>query len=348
MQDWEEKLTALGQCPPPIDDQDVAFIQRGLRQASTTRFLLNAARHPSWPMWLYGHGHLAGVFEDNWGDEPTQALGHWLAQTYARDHAPVLLHLLARAGARLGTRLWFEICAALADDKERHVEPRAWRLLTQLLLGAIPDWVDVGQSLSGLARRARRQGDAHVLVEIFLALCQHRLRLAPQEAWCDEKDSDSETKVQPRLEPLCDHFTLNQVWDGCVRPSLAAIADPLLRGLGLVIGNVHRLEATQWGFGPTEMPPGLSEREAVESAERNWDPQPIDVMTDAARDALAHLAQTGSPALMGWIDAWIHADTPLLRRLAIHAMAEHPAQSADQRLHWLLGRCGLHGTHEHH
>lgn len=89
-------------------------------------------------------------------------------------------------------------------------------------------------------------------------------------------------------------------------------------------------------------------RSAIEQHEQDHHPETIDVLIDAAREALEYLA-TNSPSMLdAWIERLIASDVPVLRRLAIHAFTVHPNKSPDEKIKWLLGRVGLHDFAEHH
>ena len=89
-------------------------------------------------------------------------------------------------------------------------------------------------------------------------------------------------------------------------------------------------------------------RSAIEPHDQDEYPEAIDVLIDAARDALEWLALNRCKTGLAWIERLISSDVPLLRRLAVHAVTEHSAMNADDRINWLLGRISLTDYTCHH
>ena len=89
-------------------------------------------------------------------------------------------------------------------------------------------------------------------------------------------------------------------------------------------------------------------RSAIEPHEQDSHPQLIDVLIDAARDALEHLVATRPDAGASWCDRLVVAEAPLLRRLAVHALPSRSDLGADEKVGWLLSRIGLHDRATHH
>ena len=91
-------------------------------------------------------------------------------------------------------------------------------------------------------------------------------------------------------------------------------------------------------------------RSAIEPHEQDQDRslQSIDVLINAARDALEHLVAARPDAGAGWCDRLMEAEAPLLRRLAVHVLPSRSDLSADEKVGWLLSRVGLHDRATHH
>ncbi len=91
-------------------------------------------------------------------------------------------------------------------------------------------------------------------------------------------------------------------------------------------------------------------RSAIEPHEQDRDryQQLLDVLIDAARDALDQLVQTRPDAGAGWCDRLVVSEIPLLRRLAVHALPNRSDLGADEQVPWLLSRIGLHDRATHH
>src|SRR5690606_9522821 len=69
---------------------------------------------------------------------------------------------------------------------------------------------------------------------------------------------------------------------------------------------------------------------------------------DAARDAMERLGVNHPAQLDAPIEYLSRSRLPLLRRLAVHAVASHPGKSADERLAWVRSHVGLDSLAEDH
>ncbi|MYK33760.1 MAG: DUF4020 domain-containing protein [Chloroflexi bacterium] len=128
---------------------------------------------------------------------------------------------------------------------------------------------------------------------------------------------------------------------------LDALAEPLLslavRGLWrrYVVGRTWRnnnryFDAHSWG------------RAAIEPHSQNKQPRVTDALLDMARDCLSHIAERNITVLQCWCDYLVASDAPLLRRLAIHTMAQRGDLSADSKVDWLLSQTDIHEIALHH
>ncbi|MBN8504054.1 MAG: DUF4020 domain-containing protein [Burkholderiales bacterium] len=338
--DWEAKLAELGSRPPPLDDQECSLIERGLRELSTTRFLLKAMRDARWPTWLHARGHLNSLYQDGPHEERTEACALWLASSYARHQPQVLLGLLAQPGARMGSRFWWHVCRALAEDLNQPMDCRGLLQLWPILLHAVPDSKAAGYGLMCMAERAHHDGHAHLVLDAFLALCRTRLVLEPGWQLDDEGGGEDafEVRIRSELTLRGDHWALSTIWQKYLQPRLYRQAEALLLGLASALNEMHRQQSALWARTPIEPALDYGVR-TVAPGEHDRYHEPQDVLIDAARDALAHLAKIGSPTLDGWLATWVNADAPWLRRIALYGMAEHPHRSAEQRMAWWLERC---------
>lgn len=72
----------------------------------------------------------------------------------------------------------------------------------------------------------------------------------------------------------------------------------------------------------------------------------LDVLVDAARDIIIHLAEKHTPMASELADRWFASDAAILRRLAIFSYSFRRDLTADDKLHWLLKNDLLFKFHE--
>jgi len=344
--DWQSRLAELGGRAPPTDEEAISEVEQALRDVHTTRFLLNVARDPEWLRWLNGRKHLDALFNTADLGERDSLLASWLAQHFAIEHPDEVFAIVAAHGLRMSRTLWWSIGRELGVKNKKPLEASALKRWATILLASAPAHADQ-HVLMWLAERCADQGCVELTLKVFLTMSEHRLSVKPGFA-CQDAERDER---RPRLNAECplraDHWSLNEVWTKHLKPHHARVAQPLLSGVARRLEEMHG-DLAAWDKASREWDPVSYGRSAIEPHEQDRHPEAVDVLTDAARDALEWLA-ANSPALLGaWIERLVTSDAPLLRRLAIHAITVHPEQSAEERLKWLLDRVGLHDLSEHH
>jgi hypothetical protein len=344
--DWQSRLAELGSRNPPADEESIGEVEQALREVHTTRFLLNVARDPEWLKWLNARKHLDALFETAELSERDKLMAWWLAEHFATEHPDAVFEIVAAQGLRLNPTLWWSLGRTLGASKEKRLAEGALRRWVTILLACSPAQADP-HVLMRLAERCSTQGCTEIAPRLFLAMSEHRLNLGPGFAWPDGEGNPR----RPRLDVKCllraDHWSLNEVWSKQLKPHLARLAQPLLLGVARRLEEMHA-ELSDWDKASREWDPVSYGRSAIEPHEQDRHPEAVDVLIDAARDALEWLGASSPALLDAWIERLVTSDVPLLRRLAIHAMTVHPGKSSDERLAWLLARTGLHELAEHH
>ncbi len=343
--DWQSRLAEMGGRAPPTDEESISEVEQALREVHTTRFLLNVARDPEWLRWLNGRKHLDPLFGPADLGERDMLLAGWLAQYLAIEHPDEVFEIVAAHGLRMNPALWWSIGRELGVMKEKPLQESALKRWTTILLASAPAHAD-HHVLMWLAERCAGQGCVDLTQKVFMAMSEHQLSVKPGFAWADDEGNE-----RRRLEADCplraDHWSLNEVWTKHLKPHVARVAQPLLSGVARRLEEMHS-ELAAWDKASFEWDPVSYGRSAIEPHEQDQYPEAVDVLIDVVRDALEWLAAS-SPTLLGaWIEKLVTSDAPLLRRLAIHAIAVHPELSPEERLRWLLVRVGLHGLSEHH
>lgn len=343
--DWQSRLAELGGRAPPTDEEAISEVEQALREVHTTRFLLNVARDPEWIRWLNGRKHLDALFGTADLGERDMLLAGWLAQHFAIEHPDVVFEIVAAHGLRMNPSLWWSIGRELGVMKEKPLEESVLKRWTTILLTSAPAHAD-HHALMWLAERCADLGCVDLTLKVFMAMSEHRLSVKPSFAWPDDEDNKRRL-LDAECQLRADHWSLNEVWSKHLKPQHARVAQPLLSGVALRLEEMHG-ELAAWDKASREWDPVSYGRSAIEPHDQDRYPEAVDVMVDAARDALEWLA-ANSPALLGaWIERLVTSDVPLLRRLAIHAITLYPERSPEERLKWLLDRVGLHGLSEHH
>tara|TARA_R100001509_G_scaffold24784_2_gene12951 strand:- start:1371 stop:4394 length:3024 start_codon:yes stop_codon:yes gene_type:complete len=344
--DWQNRIAEIGGRLPPADEEIISEVEQALREAHTTRFLTNVAKDAEWPRWLNARKHLDALFRTGDLSEKDKLLAWWLAEHFAIEHADTLFELIASHDLQLNPQLWWCIGRELGLNVGKPLEESAIKRWVTILLASAPNQAD-RHVLLWLAKRCVSHNAVPLALKVFLTMSEHRLRIKPGLRLHDDEDHASSRRLQADCPLRADHWSLNEVWTKYIKPHLGSVAAPLLDGITRQLEDIFG-ELVAWETASREWDPISYGRSAIEPHEQDRYPKAVDVLIDAARDALEWLSANDSILLDAWLERLVTSGVPLLRRLAIHGITVHPDKSADDRLNWLLARVGLHDVSEHH
>lgn len=343
--DWQSRLAEMGSRTPPTDEEAISEIEQALREVHTTRFLLNVASDPEWLRWLNARSQLDALFGTDNLDERNMLLVTWLTKNFVIDHPEEVFEIVAAHGLQLNPELWSSIGRQIGNYREKPLEESALRRWASILLASEPSNANHFTFL-WLAERCGDEGCIDLTLKIFLAMSRHQLRLKSRFVL----PGSGANEYHPR-EAVCplraDNWSLNEVWTNHLKPHLTEVIHHLLSGIELRFEEIYG-ELSAWGQASCEWDPISYARSAIEPHDQDQYPEAIDVLIDAARDALEWLATQKPELLNAWVERLIVSRAPLLRRLAINAITAQPERSAEEKLKWLLERVGLHEAAEHH
>lgn len=343
--DWQSRLAELGSRTPPTDEEAISEVEQALREVYTTRFLLSVARDPEWLRWLDARKHLDALFGNSVLNERDKLLVQWLTQHFVIEHSHEVLDIVAAHRLQMSPELWWAVGRELGIS-DKSLETSALKRWASIMLATAPNNNADHHVFMWLAERCAGQECIEMTLAMFMAMSEYRLIVKQSVAFSNDEGPESR-----RLDAECplqaDHWSLNEVWTKHLKPYLPRIAQSVLSRVVLRLEMMH-VELTAWDKAAPVWDPISYGRSAIEPHEQDKYPKAIDVLIDAARDALEWFA-TDCPALLGaWIESLVSSSIPLLRRLAIHSITAYPEWSPEERLKWLLGRTGLHQSTEHH
>ncbi|MDH4610332.1 DUF4020 domain-containing protein [Pseudomonas sp. BN102] len=344
--DWQSRLAEIGGREPPTDEEAIGEVEQALREVHTTRFLTNVARSAAWPRWLSARKHIDALFGVAELNERDRLLAWWLAEHFAIEHPDAIFELVAKHGLRLNPVVWWSIGRELGATKEKLLDESALKRWVTILLATAPPNAD-HHVLLWLAERCADQGLVAYTLKVFLLMGEHRLNIKPGFAWNGGEEDEPGSRLAAECQLLADHWSLNEVWVKHLRPHLASVAQPLLSSVARHLENMHH-DLAAWDKASPTWDPVSYGRSAIEPHEQDRYPEAIDMLIDAARDALEWLAANVPVLADAWIETLVASDVPLLRRLAIHATTAQPEKSANERLRWMLDRVDLYELSTHH
>ncbi|MGN8081555.1 DUF4020 domain-containing protein [Variovorax sp. 22077] len=344
--DWQARLVEIAGRNPPVDDETVGEVEQALREVHLLRLFLQVCKSTDWLRWLGARKYLASLFRPGELDECGELLATWLAQNFANGHPEVVFEVFSANGQALHPSLWWSLMREIGLSKETTLELPLLRRWTGILLACAPSRLDP-HAMSWLAGRCAATGDAQLALRVFISMSRHRLLLKSRFSWSQEDDGTQNNALSAEHVFDSNHWSLNEVWIKYIKPHLAQVTSQLLAEVSRQF-LVIRADLLAWDAASDTWDPVSFRRSAIEPHEQDRFPEPVDVLIDAARDAIEFLATDDPDAASNWIETFLMYDVPVLRRLAIHAISIHPGMSAEMRLEWLVDRIGLYGLNEHH
>ena len=186
--------------------------------------------------------------------------------------------------------------------------------------------------VAGLGQPCAALGLLDNLLQIYDALAFRRSALRPGLAGGSYRDRE---------------YAIRSLWDKSLRPNLAEIARSLLERTSIHLQN-QRSYMVAWEQATEHWDRDSYIRSTIEPDSERRLVSELDVLVDIARDCLEWLANADPLSVGIWSGVFAGSDAPLMRRLAVHAMATRTDMSADETLEWLLDRCDVNDIQAEH
>ena len=348
--DRRHEISEIAGRPPSPDEREADIIDEALAHPTTAQFFADAATDPEWLDRLDRRGHLAPLFGAADLPDVHGRLAGWMVGRFVFDHSETVFRLIGRHGMSLNPLVWHELTHAVAFRDHPALNGELLSRWISCLLATAPphpDW----HGLLYLAQRCARAGPVDSLVEVFDAMSAHRLSLRPPFPDFDEEITGdaglSGDDIEVELIPCGDGGAFRELWETDLRPRLDSVAEPVLSIAMAHLDARHRT-LLGWQKADRDWDPENFSRHAIEPHEQDHGLHHVDVLIDAARDCLEWLACNRPEAAAGWCARFVRSRTPLLRRLALHALPVRKDLSACQKLDWLLASADLHDPAVHH
>ena len=341
--DWKSQITIIAEQSPSDDEEQMDLIDYAFSDAELTRYFISADTPPEWIGWLGERDDIDGLFTTDRNytlNKRDEHLSRWLAQKFARDHADQLFYLIDQRGMRLHPDFWWKLGRAIGEKTDMPIDSKTLSRWVSLFLATPPSLSD--EHIFGwlewekLGERCMEVGLVDNCIDIFELMAGGRLELNRPFAYLAGESYKPE--IGAEFQPVCDHATINELWDKALKPNLGDVAEPLLARIVESLERRHRVLHSWQEATRTHDPLELFHRSSITREENNLPPEPIDVLIDAARDCLEHLFEHCIELAAFWCERLIRADSPFLRKLAVHALHVRNDMSETEKIEWLLSR----------
>lgn len=342
--DWQNRISEICKGAPPTDEEVIGELEQALSEEYTTRFFTKVARDIKWPKWMDDHKYLEGLFCDRKLNNKEEILATWLVEKYAIEYPGVIINIIAKNGFYINSSLWFLLVRELGN-KAISISESILSKWIVIILECTPQKFNL-MWLVLLAERCNEESTAYLALKIFLFLSDRQLILKPGIKWSEDKN-DQYNQHDIEVELRADHWSLNKVWEECLKPHLVSIHHLLIIG---VIKHFEKMysDLKSWNKASTKWDMCCLTRLAIEPHMQDKHPRPMDVLIDAVRDTLEWLSSYSPILLKSWTEILIKTEIPILRRLAIHSISVNLGITPDEKLLWLTDRVKLNSLPEHH
>ena len=323
--DWRSEIIQIAGNKPPFDEALAGTIDHALTDPVLTRFFVDTAVSPEWIDWLDQRNHLSSLFAVGSMDDQHTMLARWLAARFVVEHPDALFSLIQRYGGYLNPQLWHAISRRLVDKVDVVADAAVLSRWVAFLMNGTPYQIDpfIMLGFAEACAKAKALTPLLMVFDAMTAIINRPLTYGSRE----------NSQI-----PLYD---MRQVHEKCLAPNLPKIAEPLLELTTKRLAERHSVSSS-WDPGNETSNSESFHRSAIETHDQNKYPQIFDPLIDLARDCLKWLADNRAAVARLWSECYAAAEAPLLRRLAIHTLAERTDLSADDKLAWLLEYTNIH------
>ncbi|MGA2400548.1 MAG: DUF4020 domain-containing protein [Syntrophobacteraceae bacterium] len=342
--DYEHRIKSIVNGPTHLSIEDSDFLLYSIKYAGFARFFAKHAIRIDWLSWAEGKDLLTSLIQpDTLREDYYRVLADWIADKFLIKHTDVVLSLIQRHGQRLNPLLW----NAIAGDLNYKVrpEPTSFSRIVSVLLSSVHPF-NGSKNLDWLLAKCKIPEDKYTALMLFEFLTTPKINL--QRSFSIE---EGEKSVAPRmeLETNGDNYWLRDSWGKIIAPNIKHFVHELE-----IVTSAHLLKANILlkSYGGEDAFDFVSYgRSAIEVHEQDKYPDNLDVIIDAARDAVEWLIKNEPDTALCRINRWYGATPEIMKRIAIHSLAECSTISADNKVEWLVARDLLFDTgcvHEVH
>ena len=315
--DSKKEIEDIAKNPPPLLEEENDLLKEELEESERVKFFTKNAKLPGWIDWLDKNHYLDNLFNNGEFTNRDQQFSEGLSHNFVIEGADKLQLLIGEHGMHIHPSFFWILGREIASTEE-NISDELLSRWVYFLLEAMPQRADA-MTLEWLAERCNKQKLVEPLLQIFFVLTESRFSVQPDLYPQMEGPSTDRIDINFMTRGR-ESYYLKEVWD-MLKPNIAEIADPTLRKIITQFEEQHNVEVA-FGKASRNWNRGSFHRSAIEPHEQDgeWKRGSQQVLIDIARDCLEWLVENKPTIAAGWGDQLIQADSPLLRRLAVHIL----------------------------
>lgn len=344
--DHQRRIRSLLESEPEnLTPEELDYLYSCAKEPYTLAYFTQYASSPKWVDWADHQGLLAPLFLSPLGSDPGSTAipesvrpkwAEWFAENFVAHNGQEGLTIVQRHGNALHHVAWNTIAHSLYASERSPGDDSfgAWviALISSFVRGRCScDYL--GLIFEGKCQHAEHIPTALAILDF---MTEPYAILEPSIPFFQDADMTSK-KVHVAVSFLADNIesAMSQGWIDVFKPQLQNMAENVLVMAGANLDAAHRILVAS-GQGNSKWDALSFHRSAIEVHEQNEYRHGLDILIDAARDALEALLHTTPDVARATAELWIRCDSLVQRRLAIHAVTLDSGISPDQKLSWLL------------
>jgi Domain of unknown function (DUF4020)/SIR2-like domain len=323
--DHRARIASLVSSPPSGIPEETSYVEELITDPDRARLFTEFARTIEWLDWASTQPIFKSLLTRR--SEQSDAgrhLADWFVQFYVmeEEHTGRALMIVSENGGHLGP----EVCDALGFHLNSSKGPRGdWLGIWLVLLlrdapAAVSHWLDYALKSS--------EWPAHR--EQLLLLFDH---LTEPVAGLGSSFGMGQPSVGIHL--LGGDHWLQEAWTRILKLHLKDVALDVAAMADRHLRRAHQLQAATRGKDSNWDEVSFN-RNTIGHHNPDRHTEPIDVLVDAARDALEALLDAAHPMATGYLQSWAEADSQVLRRLALYGWTHRSDVDASTKLDWVV------------
>jgi hypothetical protein len=322
--DHRNRIAQLVAAPPSEIPEEQSYMQAVLDDERLVGHFADLAWGEPWLRWVAAQPAFRLVLDsDVHATNHTQALADWFARHCVADEllSDVALTILSERGRGVSAQLWNAVGHHLHARKG--ARPAWLQRWIVLLVEEAPrlghEWLELALNDSVLP------ADRDVALVLFDFLIEPHVSLKPRFGL---GGAHFEADIRGNRDLLLAS------WTKIFKPDLASVVHEVLSIVDRHLRRVRYLLVAVGAANPGWDPTSFG-RSSIVPHEQDRYGDGIDFLIDVGRDCLDLLVEHDPAAADPVVQAWASSEVPILRRLAIHAVAVDPTRSGTEKLAWL-------------
>ena len=328
---WKREITEVSRSEPPMDPELADKMEHALHEPHLLRYFVQTADKPEWIEWLDSRHYLDRLTSPGKLEEVDSMLATWLAKQFMFSQPERLFDILRHHGGKTNPRFWNILAHHVCEGEEDATDKQTFSQWVHYLMSTAPPETEHSVFLR-FAERCKTLDLVYLLPQIYAAVTTERPLLRPGT---------------PEYHGQQYIYYLQKLREECLSPAIPEIGKELLDLSAKMLKERH-IYLTAWNRTREDYDPDSWRRPAIEPHDQNRFLYTVDLLVDVARNCLDWLVKHHKESAARWSCQHRASDAPLLRRLAIHALAERTDLFASEKLSWVLKKVDPFARAERH